>query len=496
MAQLLDDGQLILAAEDCSEDDFDKLHKFLEYEERLIRNLMAHGPVLLRGGRGSGKSALLMEAHKRLRSKPEKDVLSIYLSLRHLPLLRSSGEEYHKHFCKILISAINRQLADDGITAPVDEETNQDSLREKLVELTKAIQRRLVLFFDDAAHIGRETDLSEFFDLFRTLSGSTISCKAAIYPGVTKFGTRFDVYNDATVIDIARDERAPYFPKFFIEVMKTRYPRLLNSLTSTLTSQPERFATFLGRSVLGNMRSFIFTCNTLSERVGSGTPIGLPELTNGLIFLAADYYWPLLEELKPKLGIYESMIDPSRQVAEMLFEYLGRDGTTSFIVHRDIQQKLAKPLEILEYVGFISKREASRGMKSGGRGSRYAVIYCNLLEKIQGKRITQAIYDEWIVEDKDPTEIHSSSSLLNVAIPELALDKEMAILGYSIATLRKSKVYPYGLTDAKYIDLLVAGYNTIADLALATDEELKNIDGIGDKSLKRIRNVVYQAIWM
>ena len=47
--------------------------------------------------------------------------------------------------------------------------------------------------FDDAAHIGREKPLEVFFDLFRTLSSSLTSCKASIYPGVTKFGVRFDV---------------------------------------------------------------------------------------------------------------------------------------------------------------------------------------------------------------------------------------------------------------------------------------------------------------
>lgn len=82
------------------------------------------------------------------------------------------------------------------------------------MQLSTKIQKRIVLFFDDAAHIGRETSLKEFFDIFRTLSSNTVSCKAAIYPGVTEFGSRFDLLNDANVIDIARNEENPSFSSF------------------------------------------------------------------------------------------------------------------------------------------------------------------------------------------------------------------------------------------------------------------------------------------
>jgi len=491
MAQTFEDSQLILAAEDCSDEDFEKYHTFLEYEERIIRSLMAHGPVLLRGGRGNGKSALLLEANRRLK-QDGTGVLGIYLSLRHLPLLKSKGAEYHSHFCRILIESINNSLGQLNISPTLEVGTNQDTLREHLVDLSKRIDKRIVLFFDDAAHIGREADLSEFFDLFRTLSGSTISCKAAIYPGVTKFGTRFDVYNDATVLDIARDERAAYFPKFFLEVLRARYPSIISKLASSLSHQPDKFAGFLGRAILGNMRTFVFACNKLDE----SSQVGLQELTNGLIYLAADYYWPLLEELKPKLGIYEPMIEPSQQIADALFVSLGETGATSCIIHRDIQQRINKPLEILEYVGFISKREASRGMKSGGRGARYSVTLCNLLENIQGKRVTSAIYDEWGKDEKDPFEFHSGNSTLNVEVPMLDISKDLAILSFPISTLKKSRIYPYGLTESKYEELTHAGFTTINDLALATDIQLLAIDGIGSAHLKRIRNVVAQSIWM
>ena len=76
--------ELILACEDFSKEDFEKYHCFYKYEENIIAQLMAHGPVLLKGGRGTGKSALMIEANRRLMDNER--VCGIYLSLRHLTI--------------------------------------------------------------------------------------------------------------------------------------------------------------------------------------------------------------------------------------------------------------------------------------------------------------------------------------------------------------------------------------------------------------------------
>jgi len=79
--------------------------------------------------------------------------------------------------------------------------------------VTTAIRETLLLL----------SHLEVFFDLFRTLSSSLTSCKASIYPGVSKFGIRFDVFNDSTVVDISRSD-VSIDPQFFPEVIRTRYP--------------------------------------------------------------------------------------------------------------------------------------------------------------------------------------------------------------------------------------------------------------------------------
>ncbi|HIE01141.1 MAG TPA: hypothetical protein EYP59_12780 [Thiotrichaceae bacterium] len=490
--ELEEQGILILAAEDCSPELFKKLHRFSQHEERIILSLIAHGPVLLRGGRGSGKSALLKEAHDRIKEK-SSTALSVYLSLRNLPLLRSQGKEYERKFCELLIQYVNLALKENKRRITFSAIPAVSDIQQALLKLSRKLNRRIVLFFDDAAHLGRETSLTEFFDIFRILSSSSISCKATIYPGVTKFGIRFDVYNDSTVINIARDENSKFFASFFLEVMEARYPTLLNEKKTSRTFDKTKLATFLGKAVIGNMRAFIFVCNQLYEL----QKIGLPELTHCLINMASNYYWPLLEELKPKLGIYESLIEPSYTLAEKIFQSTSKAKSTSIIIHRDLMQKLAKPLEILEYAGFISRRQASIGMKSGGRGSRFTLNLCNLLEITPGKRLTSDLFSAWLQDQHEPAEIHINSRILDdIQLPELPLDKELSVLELPIESLIKSKAYPYGLTQTKVDVLKKSHIKTIRELAETSDEQLRSLSGVGEKSLNRIRNVLGQAIWM
>ena len=83
---------------------------------------------------------------------------------------------------------------------------------------------------------------------------------------------------------------------------------------------PEMFANVLGRAVVGNMRAFILACNRLDHR----TKISIPDINACLLDMATDYYWPLMEEVAPKLGVYESLIEPSEEVFNAIVDHLAR----------------------------------------------------------------------------------------------------------------------------------------------------------------------------
>ena len=484
-------AELILACEDFSREDFERYHCFYKYEENIISQLVAHGPVLLKGGRGTGKSALMMEASRRLLDN--ESACGIYLSLRHLSLLRSRGEIYEKEFLRILNDAI-RKTATENYSYDFSCELDLYGVQKELIRFSEHIKKRIVLFFDDAAHIGRETGLEEFFDIFRTLSSSAVSCKAAIYPGVTRFGTRFDVYNDAKIIDISRHYGQTGFKDFFHEVMKLRYPRQTEEDGFFGSISAEDVAEFLGMAVLGNVRSFIKGCSLLFEK---DSKISLVILSETLLSLSSDFFWPMIEEIKYKIGVYEPLMDSCMDIAEIIYKECGEKKATTFIMHRNLVNKFSKPLEILEYAGFISKREASRGMKQGGRGTRYAINLCNTLEKVAGTRLTRELYQEWKASKVEDLQFSANSMAFSeIELPEVDINRNIGILELDIETLRKSNIFPYGLTEDKIQRLREHGYGKVGELAEATEEQLMEIYRIGDKTTQRIKNVVDQAIWM
>lgn len=484
-------AELILACEDFSQEDFEKFHCFYKYEENIISQLMAHGPVLLKGGRGTGKSALLREANRRLIGS--SSACGIYLSLRHLKLLRTRGENYEKEFLRILIDAINRE-ASQKYDYEFVSELDVYEVHNEIIKFSEYIGKRIVLFFDDAAHIGREAGLEEFFDIFRTLSSSAVSCKAAIYPGVTRFGTRFDVYNDAKVIDISRRYGQAEFREFFYEVLKLRYLRNVEETKYFSNISAEEVAEFLGAAVLGNVRSFIKGCSMLFE---DGKKINFTKLSEVLLSLASDFFWPMIEEIRYKIGIYEPLMDCCLDIADIIYKECGEKRATTFIMHRNLVNRYAKPLEILEYAGFIAKREASRGMKQGGRGTRYAINLCNTLENVPGSRLTKELYQEWLKPKVEDVQFAvNNSAFIGVELPEIDVERNLGILDLDIEKLKKSNVFPYGLTDDKIQRLKLNGYKTVGQLAESTEMQLKEIYRIGDRTIERIKNVVDQAIWM
>lgn len=489
---------LILAAEECPPDKFAEYHSFSSYDEVMIRKLCAHGPVLVRGGRGSGKSALLIEAFRRMREA--SGVMPVYVSLRYLPLLQSDGEEYIGHFCVLLSQAIQGEINARGLNYDFGVVSDQTSLQLALAEFSQTQRLRVVLLFDDAAHIGREKPLEVFFDLFRMLSSNLTSCKASIYPGVTKFGIRFDVYNDATIVDIGRSDVAAA-PEFFPEVVRARYPRLAERATFSDRLSPAQFANLLGRAVVGNLRGFILACNRFDDI----EKIGIPELTQCILEMASDYFWPLMEEVAPKLGVYEALVDPAREVVEIIVEHVSKPvkdrartvAQDRILIHRQIVSQYVKIFEILEYLGFVSRREASRGMKSGGRGPVYAINLCNLLDAIPSKRLTSEMIEEWTTGNLEPAELHiSGQAFQGVKLPQLPEEHGLAILDKPVNVLARSRAYPYGLTPNIVERISGAGLLTVGQVASSTDAQLDQIDYIGTVRIKAIRDVVYQAVWM
>lgn len=136
-------------------------------------------------------------------------------------------------------------------------------------------------------------------------------------------------------------------------------------------------------------------------------------------------------------------------------------------------------------------------MRSGGRGPRFALNLANLLELTQSSRLTRELFKEWQDPNPEqPSDIHTTSGLITLEQPLPISEVDLQVFNLDISRLAKSSVYPYGLTDNRILELKAANFQTIGQLAEASDDDLRKVDSIGYKWLERIRSVVGQAVWM
>ena len=495
IGESLNEIGLKLSAEEFNDADFSKYHLFSASDEKVLRRLIVPGPVLLRGPRGSGKSAYMRQAHKILEQSGGPIVPS-YISLRYFPLITAKSEDY----LSILIPYVARHIFESFKAHKLETEgllatSTVDDFNAALASLCLRHNRRLVILFDDVAHIGREVSLAGFFDFFRTISSSLVSCKASIYPGVTKFGARFDLYSDATIVEAQRDERSADFAQFFSDLLSIRYPELLDRCEGKLQTV---IPMLLGRAVLGNIRSFTAFCDHLQEIEGKITTYSVAD---GLKWLASGYLYPALEELQTKLGAYTPMLEIAEKISPVFFDDCGKRRVNSMLVHREHVQRLGKIFEILEYSGLIAKREASRSLaKSGsGRGARYALSLGPLFEKIHGGTLSYELIEEFTritVLNEQMVEYAPISALADFDCPTPTSEQDLDILDLPITKLAVSKILPYGLTPAILDSLANHGYTKISDIASLSTKELKELPNIGIAKAQRIKNAIEQAIWM
>ena len=495
MATLNDEIGLKIAAEDFTDTEFSNSHLFSQTDEHVIRQLIAPGPVLLRGPRGSGKSAYMREAHQRIR-KGDLNTFSTYISLRHFPLLAAKAEDYLPVLIPFVAGLIQKQVLDRGLAyhEPLEYAKDVGELNVALTALGAQLQNRIILMFDDVAHIGRETSLAGFFDFFRTISSSVVSCKATIYPGVTKFGARFDYYSDATIVEAQRDERSADFSQFFSELLNAQHLELIKKTdTKLLPILP----LLLGRAVLGNVRAF----NALCKNLNISKLVTVFSVGESLKWLASDYLYPALEELQTKLGGYKPLLSIAEKIAPIIFEDCGHRKVNAMIIHREHVQRIGKVFEILEYSGLIAKREASRSLTktASGRGPRYALSLGPLFEQIPGRTLSYELITTLLrttVANEEIVEYPPNSLLQKFNYPEQMHESELDILNLPISDLEISSAIPYGLTPLMIAALVNANLNTVSDVAKVSIEELKQLPQIWEQKARRIRNTVEQAIWM
>ena len=387
-------------------------------DREIINTLKARNPVVLAGSRGVGKSFLLRVAEHELRASFASDrVFPVYLSFNRSSLLNTTDPLQFQHWMLArLCSRVTRSLLKAGLLAqtgsavslltgsPQDQleadtqieriasayeeswksaasavdltglptvETFRDAMDDLCDELNIS---RFVILIDEAAHIFLAQQQRQFFTLFRDMRSPRISCKAAVYPGVTSYGDTFQPVHDATMLMLERN----VLEREYIGNMREIVEKQADSkLTEDIATHASNFAV-LAYAASGNPRVLLKTL-ARAPRVAA-------QATNEVI---REYYrsdvWSEHSTLPEKYGGHRALIDWGRRFIESEVlpdlkkkndQYLQADpkqSTCFFWIHRDAPQAVKEALKLLAYTGIVNEHAAGIRATRSEVGTRYSV---------------------------------------------------------------------------------------------------------------------------
>jgi hypothetical protein len=529
-------SEFFFRTEDIKPDEIARYFVESRQDRRVIVALKNRNPTILIGSRGIGKSFLLRVAQKEMNDTFDTDrVFPIYMSFVRSSLLVSSDPEQFKHWMLARISsAIIRGLMKAGLlsrlpksarlligdemasdTAPTKIERIADAyesswkdpdksvdhsslptideLKEALEDISGELNiERFCLLIDEAAHIFVPEQQRQFFTLFRDLRSHCITCNAAVYPGVTSFGSTFQPAHDATMIAMDRDILSPDY----IDNMREIVEKQADSNVLTQIAQNGRNFAILAYAASGNPRLLLKTLAS-APRVNS-TQI------NEII---REYYridiWAEHSSLAEKYPGHREVIDWGRQFLESHVlpelkikndQYLAADKNTSayFWIHRDAPATVREALRVLAYTGVVGEQASGIKATRGEIGSRY-IVNLGCLFAFESVPASTSFEIAKGLTPKRMTEFGSNHSAYR-SLSEYKVDGEAVGPHSALNTQLEKPIAVLDLSDWQKSKLVELGLATVGDVLNATEEKLKEALYIGDVRARRMRNAAVAAV--
>lgn len=506
-------------------------------QDRLIVDALKNrNPTILVGSRGVGKSFLLRVAQKELADNFDRDrIFPVYLSFVRSSLLQSSDNEQFKHWMLARIcSAVIRALMKAGLlsvipasarvlagTASVtDAEPTKieaiadayenswrnprvpingtevptvDDLKDALEDLSAALNiNRFVLLIDEAAHIFLPEQQRQFFTLFRDLRSHSVTCNAAVYPGVTSFGSTFQPAHDATMISINRDVLASDYIENMREIVEKQADA---TLLKNIAQNGRNFA-ILAYAASGNPRLLLKTL-AASSKVNSAQ----------INETVREYYrsdiWAEHSLLAEKYIGHREVIDWGRQFVEGLVipdiknkndQYLADDKNTSAYIwiHRDAPEIIKEALRILSYTGVLSEQASGIKATRAEVGTRY-IVNLGCLFSLESAPAATSFEIAKGLTPKRMTEFGANHPAYKSLLDHVAKVPAQAA-GIALEQQLNRPVSVLDITDWQRSKLLELELNTVGDVLRATEQKLKQATYIGDVRARRMRNAAIAAV--
>ena len=240
---------------------------------------------------------------------------------------------------------------------------NPQTFREFLLELIKDYKlQRIVLLFDEAAHVFSFSQQEKFFTFFKSLRNPAIACKAAVYPGVTNYGKYFERGQDAKEIRIdwspTNSEDVDYIKKIIKKRIKTYDINYWNKLTSN-----KNVLELIAICSNGNPRFAFHIIDELESNKAFKSNVSVPVLINS-IRTVFNTKWREFDTLKQRLIRFEKYISEAESfIKETILPNLrlwndkqrmnNRKLSIGFYISTKAYDQLEKVFSVLAYSNII-----------------------------------------------------------------------------------------------------------------------------------------------
>lgn len=533
----------ILRTEDLSIEEISKFYVDTKHDRENIDFLKSNVTGLLVGSRGTGKTMLLRVAEKELLENFDSNkTLPVFISFSSAALVDNSEEKFKKWMLSKILFALQGQLKELGLLKTKDifslllgkESEETDELAKKINRLIEKLEKSwkkdiideklstpfvddidyfkqlihsicdelnvksIVFLFDEACHNFLPKQQREFFTLFRDLRDSKICCKAAVYPGITSYGT-FESFHDSIMKRVEKDILA----EDYVEKMRDIIERQVDSRTYNILSKNGELLDSLIFAATGNPRVLLKSIYEASEKLTS-----LRKANVNLIL--KDFYrtqmWNEYTKLGEKFQSYKEIVDWGRSFIEdkVLVETQNKNArseneedydkqTIYFIIHKDAPELVKKALSILEYAGIVVVH--TEGYKI--RGNVYNRYQINM--GIVAASTSEADLSSYInklrkgLSIKVVTEYGANS----VAFKELEQIKNNINWddgGIDLQTLLNMPTDILDIYEYQKVEIKKEGFCKLIDILNASESDLQRAHLIGPVRARNIYNLSMNAV--
>ncbi|MEQ1948955.1 MAG: hypothetical protein ABL995_17320 [Bryobacteraceae bacterium] len=531
-------SEFFYRTEDIPTDDILQYFVETKRDREIVNLLKARNPVVLAGSRGVGKSFLLRVAESELLAAFGKDrTFPVYVTFSKSSLINTKDQLQFQHWmlariCARLVRALSKAgllgAAPAGLSiltgqsnaetvtldTPIEkiaadfeaswkqplESVNVDALpsveafRDAIEDLCGSLNiERFIVLIDEAAHIFRPEQQRQFFTLFRDLRSPCISCKAAVYPGVTSYGDTFQPFHDATMIAFERDILSPDYVANMREIVEKQSD---SDIIRDIARHGQNFA-ILAYGATGNPRVLLKTLSRAPKLSG--------QATNEVI---REYYrsdvWSEHSTLPDKYAGHRILIDwgrkfietnvlPDLKIKNDAYLQAEKASTCFFWIHRDAPQPVKEALKLLSYTGIVNEHAIGIKATRGEVGTRYGVnLGC--LFALESAPTTSALPIAQNLTPKRMSEFGANHSAYQSLLTEMPAFKEPSAGDALQQQLAKS----IDVLDIAYWlreGLRKLGLTTVGDVLNSSEVELMQIHYVGEKRSRRMRNAAMEAVY-